>query len=112
MTKTRATLNHLRKCQQARAAGYPVRFTTDPAWLVEQAINRRAGWVEDPHTRGSVMPVNGKLPRKARGDWQRHLRLIAHRVNTPRLIVRVQELGEHQWLAARLPQRFTMGVEA
>jgi hypothetical protein len=89
-----------------RAAGLPVSYTTDPGWLVEQAINRRAGWLEDGHTRGTTKPINGKLPRKARGDWQRTLRLIADEINTPRLIVRVQRLGEHRWLAERLPHRF------
>lgn len=108
--RTANTIAYLRQCQEARAAGYPVRFTTDPGWLVEQAINRRAGWVEDPHSRGTCMPVNGCLPRKACGDWQRHLRLIAQRVNTPRLIVRVQELGEHRWLADRLPERFEVAA--
>ena len=44
MTKVANTLAYLRQCQTAREAGYPVQFTTDPAWLVEQAINRRAGW--------------------------------------------------------------------
>lgn len=106
LDRTRATLDYLRRCQAARAAGYPVSYTTDPAWLVEQAINRRAGWAEDPHTRGTTLPVNGRLPRKARGDWQRHLRLIAREVNTPRLIVRAARLGEHRWLADRLPHRF------
>ncbi len=109
------TLDHLRKCQQARALGMDVRYTSDPAWLVNQAINRRAGWVEDPHTRGSAMPIRcghgssrrTALYRKARGDWQRHLWQIAREVNTPRLVVRPQRLGEHRWLEARLPHRFT-----
>ncbi len=113
MTRTANTIAYLRQCQEARAAGHPVHLTTDPAWLVTQAINRRAGWVEDPYTRGSSMPIpcgHGSsrregLYRKARGDWQRHLRLIAVEVNTPRLVVRRQRLGEHQWLAARLPHR-------
>lgn len=107
MTKTRATINYLRQCQAAREAGAHVSFTTDSAWLVNQAVNRRAGWLEDPHTRGTTMPVNGQLPRKARGDWQRHLRLIAREVNTPSLIVRPQSVGEHRWLVDRLPHRFT-----
>lgn len=110
----RNTIDHLRLCQQARAAGHPVSLTTDPAWLVEQVINRRAGWVEDPHTRGSSLPIpcghgstrRSALYRKARGDWQRHLRLIAREVNTPRLVVRVERLGEHRWLVDRLPHRF------
>ena len=51
------TLAYLRRCQEARAIGYPVQYTTDPTWLVEQAINRRAGWPDAPSTsRGSAMP--------------------------------------------------------
>lgn len=103
---TRATIDYLRRCQAARAAGLRVAFTTDPAWLVEQAINRRAGWVDDPHSRGTTIPVAGRLPRKARGDWQRTLRLVAREVNTPRLVVHYTRLGEHRWLADRLPRRF------
>lgn len=105
--KIRATVDYLRACQRARAEGVPVRLTTDPAWLVQQAINRRAGWLEEPHHRGTTRPVGGRLPRFARADAQRHLRLIARAVNTPRLVVRVAELGEHRWLASRLPGRFT-----
>ncbi len=112
------TIEHLRACQSARAAGMQVSLTTDPAWLVNQAINRRAGWVEDPHTRGSSPPIGcghgssrrTPLYRKACGDWQRHLRLIAHELNTPRLIVRAQRLGEHQWLIARLPNRIEVSA--
>lgn len=106
MTKTRATIDYLRSCQRARAVGYPVALTTDPWWLVNQAVNRRAGWLEDGHTRGTTTPVNGRFPRKARGDWQRHLRLIAREINQPRLVVRVTRLGEHRWLAHRIPHRF------
>ena len=40
VTKTRATVDYLRRCQAARAAGYPVSFTTDPAWLVNQLPHR------------------------------------------------------------------------
>lgn len=115
----RNTIDRLRALQAARAAGHTVTLTTDPAWLVNQAINRRAGWVEDPHTRGSSLPIpcghgssrRSPLYRKARGDWQRHLRLLAHSINSPRLIVRDTELGEHRWLIARLPGRFTIAGE-
>lgn len=109
--KVRNTLRYLRACQAARAAGIPVYRTTDPAWLVQQAINRRAGWLEDSHTRGTTQPIAGRFPRKARGDWQRHLRLLARAINTPRLVVRISELGEHRWLLARLPDRFADGNE-
>jgi hypothetical protein len=106
MTKVGATIEYLKVRMAARDAGYPVAYTTDPAWLVNEAINRRAGWLEDRHTRGTTQPVNGRFPRKAAGDWQRHLRQIAREVNTPRLIVRVASLGEHRWLVDRLPHRF------
>jgi hypothetical protein len=105
-TRVRSTIDCLRRCQAARAAGHAVTFTTDPGWLTEQAINRRAGWLEDDHTRGTTQPVAGRFPRKARGDYLRHLRLIAREVNTPRLIVRGERLGEHRWLAERIPHRF------
>jgi hypothetical protein len=106
MTKTRATIDYLRRCQEARAQGYPVRYVTDPAWLVNQAVNRRAGWLESPDTsRGTTQAVDGHYPRKARGDYLRHLWLISREINTPRLVVRLSSLGEHRWLAARLPHR-------
>jgi hypothetical protein len=109
VTPAGATIEYLRRCQAARAAGHPVRFMTDPAWLVNQAINRRAGWVETPHgdtSRGTTQPVGGRFPRKAGGNYLRSLRQLAHRINTPRLIVRPAELGEHRWLLDRLPHRF------
>jgi hypothetical protein len=108
MSDVRATIDYLRLCQKARAAGYPVSFTNDPAWLVNQAVNRRAGWLESPHgdtSRGTSQSVGGHFPRKCCGDWQRHLRLIAREINTPRLVVRISRLGEHRWLADRLPHR-------
>lgn len=87
------TIAHLKNCRAARAAGYPVSYTTDSYWLVDMAINRRAGWPDDPSTcRGSCMPVNGKYPKKADGDAEyRSLRFFADRVNTPRLRVYRQE---------------------
>jgi hypothetical protein len=105
-----STLDYLRRCQRARAAGYPVRFTTDPAWLVQQAINRRGGWLDDPgSTRGSAMPLpDGRYPPKASGDVYRHLRTIAANVNTPRRVVRSAELGEWRpLLEARIPGRIS-----
>jgi len=105
-----ATVARLRCCQAARDAGYPVSYTTDPTWLVHVAINRRAGWPDDPsHTRGSARPVNGRYPAKASGDAYNHLRLIAGEINTPRLIVRYARLGEwRSYITARLPHRITM----
>ena len=91
----RATINLIRRCQQMRDAGEPVAFTTDPTWLVNMAINRRAGWPDDPSGwRGSAMPVNGHYPHKAEGQTMNHLRLIAGELNTPRLRVYASQLGE------------------
>lgn len=105
-SKIANTIATLKRCQAARAAGHPVYLTTDPTWLLNMAINRRAGWVEDPHSYGSVQPVRGKLPRFATGDAQRHIDQIGHRVNS-RAIVRPQELGEWgPYLMARIPERF------
>jgi hypothetical protein len=68
---------------------------------------QRAGWPDDPsHSRGTCLPVKGCYPKKASGDWYRHLRLIAGEVDTRRLVVRLQRLGEHKWFARRLPNRF------
>ena len=107
LSAIRHTLAYLRQCRAARVAGFPVSYTTDPAWLVQMAINRRAGWPDDPtHSRGSCMPVNGRYPRKAEGLEYGHLWSIAREINTPRLVVGVARLGEHRWLAKRLPWRF------
>jgi hypothetical protein len=109
-TAIKNTIKYLRRCQRARAAGYPVSFTTDPAWLVEQAINRRAGWPDDPSsTRGSAMPTHdGRYPTKASGDKYAHIRRLACALNTPRLIVREGELGEwRRLILERVPQRIS-----
>ena len=107
MTKLGATIQYLRICQTARAAGVPMSYTTDPAWLVTMAINRRAGWPDDPTlSRGSARPVAGRYPKKAAGDEYNHLRLLARAINTPRLIVRVGELAEwRKLLLAKIPGR-------
>lgn len=108
----RNTIAHVRRCQAARAAGYRVSFTTDPAWLIHMAINRRAGWPDDPTTsRGSAMPVCGRYPKKAAGDYGfRHLQHLAAKINgRPRLIVRPGQLGGwRKLLLARIPDRITM----
>ena len=85
-----------------------VRFTTDPAWLVHQAINRRAGWPKDPGCyRGTCCPTpDGRYPKKAIGETYSTLRLLARQINTPRLIVRDCTLGEWRGLLrARIPWR-------
>lgn len=114
IAQVRATLARLMRLQALRDAGRLPRpwLTADVTWLVNEAINRRAGWAEDPHTRGtSQRNHRGALPRKCDGAWQAHLRLIAHEVNTPRLTVYVSRLGEHRWLTKRLPHRFTERFE-
>ena len=105
------TIAYLCQCQQARTMGHPVSYLTDPAWLVNVAINRRAGWPDDPSlSRGSAMPVNGRYPRKASGDNYNHLGLIAYEINTPRLIVREARLGEwRKLILKRLPDRISKG---
>lgn len=104
----RNTTHHLQACRAYRAAGGRVSYTTDAAWLVNMAINRRAGWPDDPtHSRGSAMPVNGRYPKKAEGDAYRHLRLLAQQINSPRLRVYETSLGEWRaLLLRRLPGRF------
>ena len=43
-TPIRNTIKYLHSRQAYRAGGGQVRYTTDPAWLVNMAINRRAGY--------------------------------------------------------------------
>lgn len=105
MTPIGATIETLRLCQSARALGVFVSFTTDPAWLVNMAINRRAGWPDDPgFLRGSAMPVNGKYPKRASDQEWTKLCRIAQAVNTPRLIVRERQFG---FIPARIRARIT-----
>lgn len=105
----RATIEHLRLLQKARAEGYRGSYTTDPRWLVEQAINRRGGYVDDPHGRGSCLPLpDGRFPPKASVGPAGHLWQLAQRINTPRLRVYESELGEWgPYLRRKLPHRFT-----
>lgn len=108
MKKVHHTLAWLRKLQEYRKK-HVVSYLTDPQWLVEQAINRRGGWPDDPGcSRGTCTPVNGKYPRKAIGESMNHLRCLAHYINTPRVIVRECELGEwRRLLMSRIPHRIT-----
>lgn len=76
--------------------------------LVDSAINRKAGMPDCPDHRFASCPLNhrGRPMRHAVGDAQRHLRQLAHEINS-RVIVRRQRLGEWaSWLAQRLPGRF------
>jgi hypothetical protein len=106
------TIDYLNACRAYRKAGYQVDHTNNPSWLVNMAINRRAGWPDDPSlSRGSAKPVNGTYPAKASGDAYRHLRLIANEINS-RVIVREQRLGEwKKLLMARIPNRITTREE-
>lgn len=105
-TAVQNTIAYLKRCQAARAASAAVYLTTDPTWLVDTAINRRAGWPEDPHAR---VTFNGpRLYWRATGDAERELRQIAFEINTPRLIVRPQRLGRwRRYLERRLAHRLT-----
>lgn len=114
-TPVQATIEYLTQCRAARAAGYPVSFTTDARWLVHMAINRRAGWPDDPteyrgscapNAGGSTLPIGQRYPRKAYGSAQSHLRQIAYEINS-RAVVRPQRCGEwRRWLEKRIPKRF------
>ncbi len=112
-SKIRNTINYLKGLREMRALGArPVNMPSDPTWLVNQAINRRAGWLEDRHYRGTTQPVDGHFPRKALGDYRRLMGNLARRINRPRVIIRTSELGEcRDLLQARLPERFTEAWE-
>lgn len=61
----------------------------DPAWLVTMAINRKAGWLDDPTlSRGSAMPVAGRYPKRAEGDCFMAAWRLARTINGTRIIVR------------------------
>lgn len=58
-------------------------FITDPKWLVNMAVNRRAGWPDDPgFLRGSAMPVDGRYPARASDQSWSDLQHFAQRVNS------------------------------
>lgn len=101
MNKIRNTIDYLRKCQQARKHGYPVYLKTDPAWLVNVAINRRAGWPESSVFFASCQPVNEQYPKRA----DENLSQLAARVNTPNLVIRAQEIPKRYRI--RLASRIT-----
>ena len=104
------TIRYLLACRAARDAGMPVALTTDPAWLVNMAINRRAGWPDDPgFLRGSAMPVGGRYPARASDRVWTDARRLADAVNRPRLVVRINECPVRY--RARLAHRLTGPVE-
>jgi hypothetical protein len=80
----------------------------DRAWLVDFAINRRAGWVEGTHCR-SIAPPNhrGAIPRKATSQHYMAAWRLSRQVNYPRLVVRRGQLGEARIYEARLRHRLT-----
>ena len=105
-----ATVKYLRLCREARALGWPTTgpilaeysITRDPEWLVDMAVNRRAGWPDDPSgVRGSCVPVNGKYPKRAEGDVLSGCRRLAwdlaHRIYTREVSVR--------WLPRQVRER-------
>ena len=94
VSKVRATLDYLRARQAYRDAGGDVAYTTDPAWLVTMAINRRAGWPDDPSgTRGSAIPVNGRYPKRAEGNCGEYLdsERLAWRINGTRIVTSARD---------------------
>ena len=107
MSAVRNTINMLRRLIENRKEGKPGSYVDNARWLLDQAINRRAGWPDDPGcSRGSCRPVNGRYPKKAEGESLNHLYLLARELNTPRLIVRPERCGEwRRLIEARLPNR-------
>lgn len=94
-----ATLAYLKACQRLRTSGRAVSYANDPAWLIDQAINRRACWPDDPSgARGSCMPVSGRYPRRAQGDLYMRAWRMAHALNAG---VRVAEREAIQVLGIR-----------
>ncbi len=82
-------------------------------WLLHVAINRRAGWPDDPSDmRGSCMPVRGRFPKRAGGNYYRDLSRVAFTIRMPRRRVCVSELGECRGLLMkRIPGRFATSWE-
>ena len=85
------TIKLLVVCQEARRQGYPVSLKTDPSWLVNMAINRRAGWPESRYYFGSCQPINGVYPKRADENHDSTQQFV-RRVNTPYLMIREQEI--------------------
>lgn len=78
-------------------------------WMIDTAINRKAGQVDDPHARVTA-PMNhlGRFPRRRTGDAQSHLYQLAGAINRPRLMVHTSTLGEWgPYLLRAIPHRFS-----
>lgn len=101
----RATIDYLRRCQMARATGYRVSYTTDPEWLVDMAINRRAGWPDDPDCHGSAIPTRaGAYPRRA--SETDHVRQFAGMLNGSRWYPRkIETRWLPRWVRERVAHR-------
>lgn len=107
-SQVRSSINLLRSAIYKRKSGVPVFILNDPKWLLNMAINRRAGWPDDPsHSRGSAPPVDGRYPARASGQRFSDLQNIARAVNS-RLVVRTSYLGSWRGLIlSRIPNRIT-----
>jgi hypothetical protein len=98
-----ATIRFLRSCPPGTAT---LRGRT---WFVDQAVNRRAGWMENRHDRHMAQRPNhrGGFPRKATADFYFAAWRLSREVNQPRLIVRRGHLGHAACYEARLRHRLT-----
>lgn len=103
--QVRETITYLRRCQMARATGYAVSYTTDPEWLVDMAINRRAGWPDDPDRRGSAQPTRaGAYPKRA--SETDDVRQFAGMLNGSRWYPReIETRWLPKWVRARVAHR-------
>ena len=102
----RYTLDMIHFYQAKKAAGFQTSFTDDAHWLMNAAINRRAGYLPDPDfSYYYAQPVNGRFPSRYTGNRLSHLENIARNLNTPNLVVRKTELGEWKsLLLKRIPE--------
>lgn len=105
--RIQSTIHHLKTLMAYRSAGESVCYTSDPSWLINMAINRRAGWPEDIHQYGNVrINHRGQVARRSVGRHDTEMRRLRHRVNQPRLIVREREARFDRIIHARLAHRF------
>jgi len=103
---TVATLRQVARLRDSAPTGTTA--ATMPTRLVDIAVNRRAGEIDDPHGRATA-PQNhlGGFPRKATSAYQSEMGRAAHDVNDPRLIVRARGLGQVRGdLMSKIPGRF------
>jgi hypothetical protein len=67
-SKVANTIAFLKVRQQARAAGYPVYLTSDPEWLLDVAICRRAGFEEPARAKAAGLHWLNDYS----GKWNHH----------------------------------------